>query len=876
MDSEIDIDPVEPTDSECILLSDSDGIVLWASPSTVAVLHRDPEEIRRTETVQTLLGPRVPEPRHVGSERVTRTLTVTTGGGEPMDLVVTIESESGPAVTIYRCRLVDGQLDVRSVLSRVDDAIVAFDTEWRYTYVNDRAAALLDHSPAELLGVDVWDVFPEAEGTRIHEALARAMATQESQTLEWFWEASEQYFDVRCFPSLSGVSMYFQNLTDRKHREDELRRERDLVEQLLRVSPMGIAVHTPDGRFVRLNERAEELLSADSDELVGAILDEPAWDAYGPDGEPFPDEAFPLNVVLRTGEPTFGTEMSLRRSEGTRFWLSVSAAPLLDEAGEVERVVVAFEDITDRRQYERELEASEQQFRAVFEGTQDALVLADDDGDYLAVNEAACDLYGREEADLVGRNVAAFAPEEHDVAAAWEGFLDTGTVRGEFPLVRPDGEVRTTEFTATADITPGVHLSALRDVTDRKRTERQLAAQRDELRRLNRINELIREVHRTIVGATDRETIRRGVCEKLQSDSYPIAVAARYTPTGKIQVEHAVGLPADRVAALRTAGANCLDDSMRRASTGNTLTVLTGLQTDVDHPAALRELAADHDIRAIGTIPMTYDGTVYGVLTVGARDESAFSEREQSVFLELGQLIGKAIDAIQTKKLLNANAYQELTLAASARDAPLVELHDRLGEPMTVNGVLTVDADHSLLYVTAEAATQSAVEDAVDGLDGIEVVRVAESDYRPLVELRIDDTTALSTLLDTGGRLQTATIADGVGEFVVDVPLDTDVRAYLARVEQHGVDLGLLSKREVERTATAAWGGTTTELTDRQRTVLEAAYRSGYFEWPRRHTSGEELADALGVASSTLHQHLRVATAKVLDSYFDGHVPDVS
>ena len=65
-------------------------------------------------------------------------------------------------------------------------------------------------------------------------------------------------------------------------------------------------------------------------------------------------------------------------------------------------------------------------------------------------------------------------------------------------------------------------------------------------------------------------------------------------------------------------------------------------------------------------------------------------------------------------------------------------------------------------------------------------------------------------------------------------------------------------------------------LTDRQRTVLEAAYRSGYFEWPRRHTSGEELADALGVASSTLHQHLRVATAKVLDSYFDGHVPDVS
>lgn len=51
-------------------------------------------------------------------------------------------------------------------------------------------------------------------------------------------------------------------------------------------------------------------------------------------------------------------------------------------------------------------------------------------------------------------------------------------------------------------------------------------------------------------------------------------------------------------------------------------------------------------------------------------------------------------------------------------------------------------------------------------------------------------------------------------------------------------------------------GGTLDELTDRQRGVLETAYRSGYFAWPRESTA-EEVADSLNLASSTLHGHLR-------------------
>ena len=1021
MASETDTRHVDDPASECVLLSDADGEIRWASPSTADVFDRDPDEIRRTETVRTLLGPDAPDPETVGPEPVARSLTVTDGDGTAHELSVTAESDSGPAVTVYRCRRLDDQLRVEDVLARVDDAVVAFDTDWRYTYLNPAAERLLDHDAEALLGENVWDVFPEARGTRIQTTLERSLATGESATIEWYWEPTDQYLDVRCFPSDSGVSLYFTNVTERKEREDALRRERDLTDQLLGVSPMGIAVHTPDRRFVRLNERAETILGVDREDLLGEVLDESMWVAYGPDGDPLPDEAFPLNVVLRTGEPTFGTEMSIRRADGRHIWMSVSAAPLVDERGDIERVVVGFEDITDRRereadlrqerelveqllraspvgiavhtpdgrfvklneraediigldreellgealdepvweatgpdgepfpddsfpfnvvlrtgeptfgtemsvrrrdgtrlwisvnaaplrnadgdiervvvafedvterkQYEQELRENEQQFRAVFDGTLDALVLADDDGDYLEVNDAACELYGLDEADLVGRNVADFAPPEYDVAAAWDAFVEQGSLRGEFPLVGPDGEVKTTDFVATANVTPGRHLSALRDITDRKARERQLATQHEELTRLNRINELIREVHRTIVGATDRETIREAVCAELvDSERYPLAIASRLTGSDEVRIDHVDGLPADATARLRSAGAPSLEAAIRETSTENTLTVRSDLRTDTPRADPLRSLATTHDIGAVANIPLAYEGVVYGVLTVGAHDETAFGEREQSVFLELGQLLGTAIDAIQTKKLLYDTAYQELKLTASARDAPLVELHDRLGEALTVDGVVPVESGRYLLYVVADDAapadaeaaddaTTAAVEAAVDGIDGIEAARVVDAEPRPLLELRLGESTAISALLDAGGRLRGGTIDDSIGEFVVDVPLDTDVRAYLDRVERRDVDLGLLSKREVERVGSGTWDLSSTQLTDRQRSVLEASYRSGYFEWPRRRTTGEELADALDISSSTLHQHLRVATGKVLEAYLQGHDGDTS
>jgi PAS domain S-box-containing protein len=150
------------------------------------------------------------------------------------------------------------------------------------------------------------------------------------------------------------------------------------------------------------------------------------------------------------------------------------------------RAVVAHENTTERKLVEERLHESERQFRALFENTLDAILIASDTGEYVGANDAACDLFGVSLDELLGAKVEDFVRpgEEHQTRLAWQAFLEQGEQEGEFPLYRPDGEMRDLEFKAKAGFLPGRHLSVLRDVTERKRAEEALRESEERYRKL--------------------------------------------------------------------------------------------------------------------------------------------------------------------------------------------------------------------------------------------------------------------------------------------------------------------------------------------------------------------------------------------------------
>jgi formate hydrogenlyase transcriptional activator len=122
--------------------------------------------------------------------------------------------------------------EVDSILSRISDAFVAFDLQGRYTYANDRAIVMIGRPREELLGQNAYALFPRMQGTAIHDAFERAKRDQVPVTIE-ARVPDGRWFDVRVYPSASGVSVFFEDISDRKRHEEELTADRDYLRQEL-------------------------------------------------------------------------------------------------------------------------------------------------------------------------------------------------------------------------------------------------------------------------------------------------------------------------------------------------------------------------------------------------------------------------------------------------------------------------------------------------------------------------------------------------------------------------------------------------------------------------------------------------------------------
>lgn len=166
--------------------------------------------------------------------------------------------------------------------------------------------------------------------------------------------------------------------------------------------------------------------------------------------------------VLTTGVGT-REEVFITVNEEIRYY-DLTVEPLLGSIGDVVGITGAATDITIIR-------IREQQLRAIFEQSLDAITIIDNLGVYQEANPAACQLFGLPLSELLGRRIVDFMEPGFDFKQVWRSFRKQGQLTGTIRLLRLDGTVRNVDYSAKADFLPGRHLSILRDITEREQVE---------------------------------------------------------------------------------------------------------------------------------------------------------------------------------------------------------------------------------------------------------------------------------------------------------------------------------------------------------------------------------------------------------------------
>ena len=132
---------------------------------------------------------------------------------------------------VARLETEEARSELARILSRISDGFAAFDREARTTYANDRALAILGRTRAQLIGRNLWTEFPDLISSPTHQAFLRAADQQETTTFEELSTRTGRWHEIRMYPSPSGVSVFFEDITDRKRALDQLKSDREYLRQ---------------------------------------------------------------------------------------------------------------------------------------------------------------------------------------------------------------------------------------------------------------------------------------------------------------------------------------------------------------------------------------------------------------------------------------------------------------------------------------------------------------------------------------------------------------------------------------------------------------------------------------------------------------------
>ncbi len=113
--------------------------------------------------------------------------------------------------------------EISEILESITDAFLALDTDGCFTYVNRQAERMIGLKRHDLLGQNVWDVFPHLKDSRMYTEYERAVRTQQPVEFEEFYAERKAWLEVRAYPNPDGMTIYYRDVTKRK-RADEAQR----------------------------------------------------------------------------------------------------------------------------------------------------------------------------------------------------------------------------------------------------------------------------------------------------------------------------------------------------------------------------------------------------------------------------------------------------------------------------------------------------------------------------------------------------------------------------------------------------------------------------------------------------------------------------
>jgi PAS domain S-box-containing protein len=568
------------------------------------------------------------------------------------------------------------QARMENMLDSLSDGVCAIDHAWRIAYINSRALEMLaplHRTRSDVLGQELWSAIPELRGGLLEQVFRRSMGGTETLVQEFFYPALKRWFEVRAHPSPDGLTLYFQDIDQRKADQQALRQGNNRLQVALDAGRLGDWRWDAAADRVLLGERAAAIFGLPAETPL-------AWSELRARLDPAERESVRRAVLQAfAGHGDLELECRLPGADGSARWVTlVGRADYADPArreGVLGMTGVA-QDITARRSASDALRQSEEVLRALANTIPQLAWMAQADGAIVWFNERWFDYTGTTPDQVVGWGwLSTCEPSVlNTVRERWTASMRSGDpFEMEYPIRGADGKYRW--FLTRVNPVHDRHGQVLRwfgtntDVDQVKRAEQALREESHMLELLNSTGSVLastRELRPLLQAATDAATgiagARQGAFLYLGSGAADDQLVSLYTISG--------ASPAG-IEAFGEDGAMGLFGPGQPAA----ISALGLLRSDdVTHDARFKDAgpfglpAAHPPVRSYLAVPVVaHSGELLGRMFFGHPEAHAFSERTERIVRGVAAQAAVAIDNVRLYEAAQRAAEERTVLLESER-----------------------------------------------------------------------------------------------------------------------------------------------------------------------------------------------------------------
>ncbi|MGM0579082.1 MAG: PAS domain S-box protein [Bacteroidota bacterium] len=269
--------------------------------------------------------------------------------------------------------------EITNIFERVSDSFIAINEDGNITYVNKKAEKLINNSSGKILGKSILDIFPKTMGLELYQLAKKATINQKKESYQLYYNNSKLWFDIQIYPSPSGISIFFHDITEWKVAEQKRNAEKYFSDSIINGLPGIFYLFDTNQKFLRWNKNFETVSGYSGQEIKQMS----PLDFFDVKNQQRIQEA--IETVFEKG--TVDIEAPFMTKTGDKIphyftgkFDNFEGTPCLLGLGM---------DITDRKQ-------AEEKYRNIFKNSLEGIYQSSIDGKFITANPALAKILGYE------------------------------------------------------------------------------------------------------------------------------------------------------------------------------------------------------------------------------------------------------------------------------------------------------------------------------------------------------------------------------------------------------------------------------------------------------------------------------------------------